>query len=256
MVEPKVIYENKDFLVVNKPAGLMVHGARISDKGQVTLLRQCFGGQARDKDKKEAMLVDWLLERYPEIKTVGDDPAQRPGIVHRLDKDTSGVMLVARNQASFDYLKSLFQKHEIVKTYHAVVWGKPKNDVGVIDAPIGILTGSTRRSVRSAKMAKEAVTEYKVLKNFQFPISNYQLPGHEEFSLLEVQPKTGRTHQIRVHLASINHPILGDKLYGTKLSRAASPRLMLHALSIEFTAPDGKKMRFEAEPPKEFKDFS
>jgi 23S rRNA pseudouridine1911/1915/1917 synthase len=236
MSEPCVIYEDKDFLVVNKPAGLTAHGVRISEKRHV----------ASDKEEKEPTLVDWLLKRYPEIKTVGDDPVQRPGIVHRLDKDTSGVMVVARNQASFDYLKSLFARHEVVKTYRAVVLGVPKKGIGTIDAPIGILTGSTRRSVRSAKMAKEAVTEYKVLRQVASD------RGQGLFSLLEVRPKTGRTHQIRVHLASVGHPILGDPLYGTKVSRSSAPRLMLHALSLEFMASDGKKMRFEVEPPKEF----
>jgi 23S rRNA pseudouridine1911/1915/1917 synthase len=266
MDEPKVIYENKDFLVINKPAGLMVHAVKVSDKGHGT----------SDKETPKLTLADWLVERYPEIKTVGDDPGQRPGIVHRLDKDTSGVMLIARNQASFEYLKSLFQKHEIRKTYRAVVWGILKKEVGTIDVPIGILTGSTRRSVHSAKMAKEAVTEYRVISTLHSPLGfgENKIPGGEirnqkpePLSLLNVFPKTGRTHQIRVHLASIGHPIVGDKLYGRKSDRKRmknkkgpmphsplpTPRLMLHALSVAFTGSDGRKMLFEAEEPREFK---
>ena len=228
---PQVIYEDENFLAINKPAGLLVHAVRSKEHG------------------KESTVVDWLLARYPEIKTVGDDPAERPGIVHRLDKDTSGVMLVAKNQKTFEYLKSLFQKREVQKTYLALVWGTLKTKSGVINAPIGIRSGSVKRSVRSEKMAKEAVTEWRVVKLFD-----------SGYSLLEVKPKTGRTHQIRVHLASIGHPVVGDRLYGRRRvinnsitnDPTADNRLMLHALSIEFTAPDGKRTRLEAEPPASF----
>ena len=219
MTEPEIIYENKDILVINKPSGLQVHAARVSGAPRA----------------HELTLVDWLLKRYPEIRSVGDDPELRPGIVHRLDKDTSGVMLVARDQKYFEYLKSLFQKHEIKKTYLAFVAGIPATKRGTIDAPIGIRNGTMKRSVRSAKMAKSAVTEYRTLKEF------------DGYSILEISPKTGRTHQIRVHLASIGHPVLGDRLYGPKNQPAWADRLMLHALSIEFTAADGKRMKFEAD---------
>jgi 23S rRNA pseudouridine1911/1915/1917 synthase len=276
MSNPGIIYEDENFLAVDKPAGLMVHQARVaSGKGQAA------------REEKPPTLVDWLLERYPEIKTVGDDPAQRPGIVHRLDKDTSGVMLVAKNQKSFEYLKSLFQKHEIIKTYLAVVWGSPSQvspgetwegepagKWNVIDAPIGIQNGTTKRSIRSKKMAKEAVTEWRMITTWEVRQAT-RIRKKEEtplshaacrMSLLEVKPKTGRTHQIRVHLASIGHPVVGDVLYGRGERRAASrkgiplaancsplaPRLMLHALSVEFSTPDGRRMRIEAEPPEEF----
>ena len=233
------------------------------------------------EEQKEHTLVDWLLAHYPEIKTVGDDPALRPGIVHRLDKDTSGVMVVARTQEYFEYLKSLFQNHEVRKTYRAVVVGIPKDASGVIDKPIGIRNGTLKRSVRSKKMAKDAVTEYRVIKSFQFPTSNFQthstkdLPfalSHLPLALLEVYPRTGRTHQIRVHLASIGHPIVGDKLYGRRVAKGKGQganrklkvpipytldpifesRLMLHAAAIEFPEKNGKVVRFEAETPKKF----
>lgn len=226
MLAPEVIYENENFLAINKPAGLMVHGVRIAE------------GKQRDR-AAEPTLVDWLMKKYPQVKTVGDDPAVRPGIVHRLDKDTSGIMLIPKTQEYFAYLKSLFQKHEIKKTYLAVVRGVPKNKEGMIDAPIGITNGSLKRSIRSKKMAKEAVTEYKVLRAW------------ESGALLQVNPKTGRTHQIRVHLASIGHPIVGDKLYGGRTSRerTATSRLMLHAASIEFRDRDGSRVHLSTEAP-------
>jgi len=236
MASPSIIYEDKNFLAVNKPAGLVVHasGAK-SARGEPTL-------------------VDWLLEKYPEIKNVGDPSTSsgqviqnRPGIVHRLDKDTSGVMLVARNQKYFNYLKLLFQNREIHKKYLAVVWGVPKNNHGKIEKPIGLKSGTTKRSVHSKKMLKGAITEYRVIGSKDF--------GGIKFSLLEVIPETGRTHQIRVHLNSVGHPVLGDKLYGSKSSREAAPRLMLHALSLGFRTDYGKIIKVEAEPPAEFKVF-
>lgn len=241
--DPEVVYEDRDIIVINKPPGLQVHAAKVSAASRAVRAR----GIA-PHGPPPATLVDWLIKRYPEIKGVGDDPALRPGIVHRLDKETSGVMLVARNQKSFEYLKSLFQKHEITKTYLAMVAGVPKERQGTIDAPIGIRNGTMKRSIRSTKMAKPAVTEYKVLKTFTRPAADGASPidgAPAAFSLLEIYPKTGRTHQIRVHLASIGHPVLGDRLYGPKKQPAWADRLMLHALSIEFTAADGKRMKFE-----------
>jgi 23S rRNA pseudouridine1911/1915/1917 synthase len=225
---PEVIYENENFLAVNKPAGLLVHAA-VRRHGN------------KETKMDEPTLVGWLLKKYPQVKNVGDDPALRPGIVHRLDKDTSGVMLVAKTQAYFEYLKSLFQKHEVQKTYYAVVYGVPKNKTGTIDAPIGIKNGTLKRSVRSKKMVKEAVTEYKVLKTWG-----------ADASLLEVHPLTGRTHQIRVHLASIGHPIVGDKLYAGKRLAFAS-RLMLHAAEVEFAPRPGTHLRIEAALPRAFR---
>ncbi len=226
----EIIYEDKDIIVVNKPAGMMVHGV----VGHVSI---------------GPTLVDVLLEKYPEIKTVGDEPDMRPGIVHRLDKDTSGVMVVARNQKSFEYLKSLFKTRDIKKTYVAVVSGVPKERQGIIDRPIGIRNGTTKRSVESKKMAKPAVTEYEVLKTAE---AEDGLGKERSFALLSVVPRTGRTHQIRVHLTSIGHPIVGDALYGPKKQPSWASRLMLHAASIEFSDGNGGRLRFDAEVPEEF----
>lgn len=238
MNEPEIIFENEDFLVINKPAGLTVHAARVSSKRRVDEARA-----------SEPTLVDWLRARYPEIKNVGDDPALRPGIVHRLDKATSGVMLVAKTQASFEHLKKLFQEHRMRKTYFALVWGVPAENDGVIDAPIGIKTGSLKRSVHSSKMVKAAVTEYSVIKKIG-------TSGGDQYALLKVQPKTGRTHQIRVHLASIGHPIVGDALYGKKSQGVPpAPRLMLHAAAIAFSDDRGNSFEFEAPLPDDFSTY-
>jgi 23S rRNA pseudouridine1911/1915/1917 synthase len=231
---PEIIFENKDFLVINKPAGLMVHGVRVR--------------RARPIDAARAMtptLVDWLRSRYPEIGGVGDDPGLRPGIVHRLDKATSGVMIVAKTQSSFELLKRLFQEHQMEKTYFALVFGVPKKEQGIIDSPIGIKRGSLKRSIYATKMAKPAVTEYSVVK---------KITGSEkeEYALLKVNPKTGRTHQIRVHLASIGHPIVGDAMYGKKIQPPFARRLMLHAASLEFSNGAGSRFVFEAPLPPGF----
>ena len=239
MNEPKIIFENDDFLVINKPAGLMVHGVRLRSKRRVDGERAI-----------EPTLVDWLLARYPEIKNVGDDPVLRPGIVHRLDKATSGVMVVAKTQASFEHLKKLFQEHRMKKTYYAFVSGVPKNKSGSIDAAIGIKSGSLKRSVHSDKMAKPAITEYSVVKTIE---GKEGKDGEvQQYALLKVNPKTGRTHQIRVHLASIGHPIVGDTLYGKKKENASAPRLMLHAAALEFLDDTGNRFDFEAPLPKDF----
>lgn len=226
----EVIYEDKDIVVVNKPAGMTVHGVA-------------------GKTSPQPTLADLLLKRYPEIKMVGDEPILRPGIVHRLDKDTSGVMIIARNQDTFEYLKSLFKTRDIKKTYIAIVSGIPKERQGIIDRPIGIRNGTTKRSVRSEKMAKPAVTEYTVLKTTR---ANDGFGRESPFALLSVSPRTGRTHQIRVHLMSIGHPIVGDVLYGPKKQPPWVDRLMLHAASIEFSNRAGGRLRFDADTPEEF----
>ncbi len=229
-----VIYENDDFLAINKPAGVLVHrpesGPKASRKGDV--------------------LADWIKGRYPEAKEVGDEPNLRPGIVHRLDEDTSGIILVAKNQPTFEYLKGLFQRHEVKKTYLALVHGRMAGR-GKIEKPIGLRSGSLKRSVnaRDMKMVKEAATEYRVIKLFK--------SGLETYTLLQVTPLTGRTHQIRVHLASIGHPIVGDALYGKPKADEALglKRQFLHAGAVEFNLEDGSRMKIEAEMPEDLQEF-
>ncbi len=252
-MHPTVVYEDKNLVAVNKPAGLLVHEAR-----SVPARRSLGVGGKREArgGHQEATLVDWLLARYPEVRNVGDDPKVRPGIVHRLDRDTSGIMIVAKTQESFEYLKSLFERHEVKKIYLALVRGVPKEKSGTIDAPIGMKNGTVKRSVHGGRMVKEAVTEYRVKKIYG--------EGAQALSLLEVRPQTGRTHQIRVHLASIGHPIAGDTLYGKKEKRnkkremrneKSPPRLVLHAFSLEFPTEAGHRLVLEAELPGDFNRF-
>lgn len=230
-----VIMETPNFLALYKPAGLLVHSAPVSKKRAV---------------KAEETLVDWLIKKYPEVKSVGDNPQIRPGIIHRLDKETSGVIIVARNQHFFDYLKNAFQQHLVKKTYIALVCGHPPES-GVINKPIGLKPGTIKRTVhitKNTKMIKEAITEYKVKKYLEIK--------EEQFALVELFPKTGRTHQIRVHLASIGHPIIGDPLYGPKKNPLGTTRQFLHAESIEFSSEDGKRVKLEAELPEEIASFT
>ena len=224
MDEPKILYEEKGFLAVYKPSGMLTHRAK------------------REEEDDGLTLVAWLLARYPEIAGVGDDPSWRPGIVHRLDRETSGALLIARTQEYFEYLKKLFGERNVKKTYLAIAGGRVFPKESEIKKPISIASGSMKRTVHKGRNEKEAITRYRVKKYFK------------DATLLEVEPLTGRTHQIRVHLASVGHPILGDALYGGIYARSAS-RLMLHALSLEFTAKDGGRLRFETEPPDEFTDY-
>ena len=219
---PEIVFKNKDLVVLNKPAGLLMHG---------------------DGRGEENTLASWLVINFPEVRNIGDKPQERPGIVHRLDKDTSGIVLVPRNQEYFEYLKDLFASGKIQKTYLAIVRGILKTKEGTINTSISLKPGTTKRTVHGGKMTKSAITLYKVLKEFH------------SASLVEVRPKTGRTHQIRVHMASIGHPVLGDTLYGSKKNEEGAPRQMLHAHSIELELEPGRAIRFAADPPVDFETF-
>ncbi len=223
-MEPQIIFENKDLVVLNKPAGLLVHGVYAK-------------GEAKHN---EETLVDFLVKKFPEVATVGDKPSERAGIVHRLDRETSGAIIVARNQKTFLDLKKKFQDKTVKKTYVALVWGKVKGESGVINKPISIKDGTVKRTVFKGKMPREAITNYKIINRFRF--------GKDELTLLEVTPLTGRTHQIRVHLSSIGHPVVGDKLYGKKKDVLGLGRHFLHAQKIEFALPGGKKPRSFSAP--------
>lgn len=220
------ILETPEFVAISKPAGVLVHAVRGPVGGRKPRAE-------RPIDTRETV-VDWVRARYPGISNVGDDHEERPGIVHRLDKDTSGVLIVARTQAFFDYLKARFQAHEVKKTYLALVWGRTPVH-GIIDKPIGLKPGTVKRSTvaRKMKMVKEAVTEYATVWTRVYG------PEEGEYSLVRLTPKTGRTHQLRVHMASIGHPIVGDTLYSTRTNPWGLTRQFLHAESIEFSSPGG-----------------
>lgn len=219
----QVIHEEKDFVVLNKPAGVLVHPARIGDG-------------------LDGTIAGWVTLRYPEIKNVGDASIARPGIVHRLDRETSGILVIARTQPFFENLKKQFQTHAVQKTYLALIWGKLRES-GTINKPIGLRSGSVKRSVkaRNMKMVKDAVTDYKSLEYLEY--------GAEKLTLVRLFPKTGRTHQLRVHLASVGCPIVGDVLYGREGNPFGIVRQFLHSESIRFALMDGKRVRFEAELP-------
>ncbi len=224
-MELEIIYKDENIIAVNKPAGLLVHSAPTTDP-------------------EEKTLVDWIIENYPETKTIGDDPEIRPGIVHRLDRDTSGILLIARNQETFEYLKKQFQDRKIQKTYTALCAGRIKNKTGVIDIPIGRSKKTPTKRVASLKAhgkLREAITEYRVKKEF------------ENYTLLEAYPKTGRTHQIRVHLKAIGLPIICDKLYGGKKPFCLFDlnRHFLHASALEFKLQNGGKIKLEADLPED-----
>lgn len=226
-MEPSVIYEDKNLLVINKPSGLITH--------------------PKDANDKQESVTGWLVEKYSEIKTVGEDPL-RPGLVHRLDKDTSGLLVIAKTQDSFLYLKNLFQERKIQKFYLALVNGKPKEPKGIIDAPMGRIGMKRTTQLHGKKKLKDektAITEYGTLKNFR------------DFTLLDVSPHTGRTHQIRVHLKSIGTPIAGDPLYGHKNPNGPKQpeRLFLHAYKLQFISPDGKALSFETDLPEDLQKF-
>ncbi len=229
----KVLYEDTNVLVIDKPSGISVHP---------------------DGKNKEKTITDWVLANYPKMENVGE-PAlydgveiKRPGVVHRLDKGTSGVLILAKNQKTHALLKEQFQNKEIKKIYHAVVSGFIKNEKGIVDKPIGRSPSNFRRRLagRGARGAlREAVTEYKVLKRFSL--------GNKKFTYVEVSPKTGRTHQIRVHMKYLNHPVICDALYdGEGPCPKPFDRLALHAKSIEFKGPKGKVIKVESPLPKEF----
>lgn len=242
-MEVSIVYEDDQLLVVNKPYGLITHHKNAADN--------------------QPALTDWVIKNYPELKGVGEPfiasgtPLPRCGIVHRLDKDTSGLIVIAKNQPAFDYLKNLFQTRKISKHYYALVYGVPKDKSGVINAPIGRIGLKRTTQIEGKKMidGKPAITEYSVVKTF------------EKFSLLDVSPKTGRTHQIRVHLKSIGHPLAGDPVYAPKgwQKPPGLDRLFLHAYKLELTTPNlprrgsdkagGKSLTLECDLPPDLQNF-
>lgn len=231
-----IIYQDQDLLVINKPAGLAVHRALTEKSESINVVSQ-------------------LLKKYPDLKGVGEDPV-RPGIVHRLDKETSGVMLVARNQKTFEALKNAFKKRQVKKTYLALVEGLPAwqhNEINLSLKRLGSGTFGARHPNDVATLPKDKQLEYRpACTNFTV------LDRTKSYSLIKAEPQTGRTHQIRVHLKALGFPVVGDSLYAPKkaLSDAKKTlgltRQFLHAAKISVVHPTTKKMvTFEAALPKD-----
>ncbi len=217
MLPLDIIYEDKDLLVINKAAGIVVHPAP---------------GHSEDT------LVNALLAHYPDLRSAGDET--RPGIVHRLDKDTSGLLLVARNTQTLTALAEQMKHHEIVKRYLALVEGLVSLDHGSIDAPVGRDPRHRQQMTITALQGREARTHFRVLQRF------------DRHTLLLLQLETGRTHQIRVHLRAIGYPVVGDPVYGSGNGShgVKIPRQFLHAYQLEFRHPTtGQELVFEAPLP-------
>ena len=226
-----ILYEDSDLLVLDKPAGLVVHPA---------------------PGNPDHTLVNALLAHCGDSLS-GIGGVRRPGIVHRLDKNTSGVMVVAKNDRTHQGLSRLFAAHDLTRIYQALVWGEPKQPSGTIEAAIGRHPVDRKRMTVRTTSGRPAVTEYWLEKRFGPPL-------HAQASLVGAKLGTGRTHQVRVHLAHIGCPVVGDPVYGRKLRNnavpealKAFPRQALHAARLEFRHPGTHKvMRFATELPQDF----
>lgn len=228
-MEPQVLYEDNYILVIDKPSGMVVNRAE-SVKGET--------------------VQDWAEKRLGiKNKNGGGDFYKRNGVAHRIDKETSGILIIAKDQETFAKLQAQFKAREVEKTYVALVHGWPKEKEGVINAPVGRLPWNRER-FGVFPGGRQAETFYKVLKE-------YKKDG-EKYALSEWHPKTGRTHQIRVHAKSLGHPVVSDIFYAgrktARRDRAWCPRLFLHASKITFThSESGRRITIEAPLPEELK---
>ena len=223
--EIDIILQGDGFIVIDKRAGILTHPANHQKGGTV---------------------LDWLLEHDPDISEIGD-PA-RPGIVHRLDRDTSGVMILATTLKMYDHLREQFHDRKVSKTYVALVHDQLPHLEGTINKPIGRSEKGIRMAARVEKVSekdREAITNYKVMQTFQ------------KYSLVEAKPLTGRTHQIRVHLMSLGNPVVGDQLYKVHGQKKVIDlgRIFLHATQIKFTDLSGHEVVVDSPLPKELENF-
>src|SRR5207248_2064409 len=232
-----VVYEDADLAIINKPAGMMVHA----------------GAGATDDQRNRGTLVNALLHRFGALSN--SDEGWRPGIVHRLDKDTSGLIVVAKNDSTHRKLAQQFASRQVKKTYIALVHGKIAKDHGTVQSAISRDRVRRTRMTASGAAGREAVTHFRVLRRIE---SDYG-----KFTLVEVRIETGRTHQIRVHMASLRHPVVGDALYGAPKilkSRTRKPaalaRNFLHAAAIEIKHPQScAPLAFSRPLPRELEEF-
>lgn len=236
-MEPSIIYEDADVAVINKPAGLIMHS---------------------DGRTEEPSVAEWVAEKYPQAKEVGEpwtspqgEVIARPGIVHRLDRGTSGVVAIAKTQEAYAFLKQQFQDRETEKVYRALAYGHPSRDRGVVEAEIvRIRSVPPRWGVQregEGRAHRAAVTEWRVLALAEDPDSR------EKVAYIEARPKTGRTHQIRVHLKHLNHPVLCDPLYAKgRPCILGFSRPALHAFALTLSLPSGARTTFTAPLPDDF----
>lgn len=227
-LSPNILYEDKDIIAINKPAGLVVHP---------------------DGRTKELSVSEWFGVKYPESINVGEKLGgiPRPGIVHRIDRETSGVLLLAKTKEGYKCLKRQFKDREIEKIYHLFAYGKLRDDHGTLKLAIGRSAKDFRKRTIE-KFARgeirEAITHYQVLK----------YDKESDTSFVEARPRTGRTHQIRVHFKALHHPVVADRLYASKKSAVLGfERLALHAYSNTFRTVAGDKITVEAPYPEDFK---
>lgn len=222
-IDIPIVYADDDVIVIDKPAGLVVHPGAGNATGT---------------------LVQAMLALYPEIESIGEP--ERPGVVHRLDKDTSGLMLMARSADAYLELSAMLSAHEVERTYLTLVWGIPEAGSGLIDAPIGRSTREPTKMVVSAQ-GRDARTRYTVLETFEAPVP---------CSLVECRLETGRTHQIRVHMAAIGHAVVGDDRYRGARAAIETPRIFLHSAALEFDHPVrlDERLEFVAELPDDLAD--
>ena len=240
LIAPEVLFENDDVLVVNKPYGLLVH-------------EDWHSGDA-------PTVVEWFLDRCPEARGVGEvsikpdgTPLERSGVVHRLDRDTSGVMILAKNKDAHTFLKAQFHDRKVKKEYRAFVYGRIHDKWGTINRPIG----------RNAKDFKKRSAERGAKGTLRDALTHFERIGSgeykdEQFSYLKLMPQTGRTHQLRVHLRAIDRPIVADQLYAekkiTESNNLELSRLALHAHVLELVLPHGQTERFIAPLPFVFEE--
>lgn len=215
----EIVYEDDDLMVINKPRGMVVHPAPGHTSGTLVNAVLSHAGESLSS-------INGVL---------------RPGIVHRIDKDTSGLILICKNDFSHKALAKQLEEHSITRRYHAICSGRLKEDQGTVSAPIGRDEKNRKQQAINYKHGKEAITHYRLLENLQ------------NASLLECRLETGRTHQIRVHMKSIGHPLLGDPLYGSKKNLYAIKGQALHAMVLGFVHPrSGEYMEFSADYPEDF----
>lgn len=215
----EIVYEDDDLMVINKPRGMVVHPAPGHTSGTLVNAVLSHAGESLSS-------INGVL---------------RPGIVHRIDKDTSGLILVCKNDFSHKALAKQLEEHSITRRYHAICSGRLKEEQGTVSAPIGRDEKNRKQQAINYKHGKEAITHYRLLENLQ------------NASLLECRLETGRTHQIRVHMKSIGHPLLGDPLYGPKKNLYAIKGQALHAMVLGFVHPrSGEYMEFSADYPEDF----